>query len=316
MKKIALIALVASSLSANEAIFFKGGGKKLWDQQAFSPSYWTSHLQNKDLKFGYFENIISLLTCSKDKGTLELYIPNNQKQLVLSRKYSAFTGKASGDKRVEGDLKTPVGVYKLTEKKKNLDQFYGPMAFVTSYPNFYDKVRGKTGSGIWIHGLPFNGDRDPFTRGCIAIENKDISQLENILNYNNSLVLIDSNIKPNQASSTTYINILSQLYRWKYAWTYNHLDDYLAFYDSTFKNQSGSNLNNFKSYKKRIFDKNEEKTIDISNIRIIPYPGESANIFMVTFMQNYISDSHKSNKEKTLFLKLSQNQTISIIAED
>ncbi|CAI6147276.1 MAG: hypothetical protein SPLUMA1_SPLUMAMAG1_01934 [uncultured Sulfurimonas sp.] len=58
------------------------------------------------------------------------------------------------DKIREGDLRTPIGVYKLVKKLSKVDSFYGPLAFATSYPNSYDKYLGKNGSGIWIHGLP------------------------------------------------------------------------------------------------------------------------------------------------------------------
>ena len=33
----------------------------------------------------------------------------------------------------------------------------GQLAFVLSYPNTYDKVQGKNGHGIWIHGSPLDG---------------------------------------------------------------------------------------------------------------------------------------------------------------
>lgn len=189
MVKIAIIGfvLVSALFSAENIILYKNGGKKLLEKEFSNPGYWSHSLFNKDLRFGYFERALSLLTVSKEKGSLELYTPDLQKRFSLKKRYGAFTGKNAGDKKREGDLKTPIGIYTFIEKKKNVDPFYGPMAFVTSYPNLYDKIQGKSGDGIWIHGVPFSGSRDPFTRGCVAINNDDLLQLDKNINLSSRL---------------------------------------------------------------------------------------------------------------------------------
>ena len=45
-----------------------------------------------------------------------------------------------GKKEFEGDKKTPEGSYDLVQKRTGLDQFYGPLALVTSYPNNFDQI--------------------------------------------------------------------------------------------------------------------------------------------------------------------------------
>lgn len=317
MVKIVLISLLSlSALCGTDALtLYKSGGKKLFDRQMNYPSYWSGSLFNKDLRFGYFERSLSLLACSKDKGVLELYTPDAQKRFSLKKRYSAFTGKNAGDKSVAGDLKTPIGIYTLVEKKKNVDPFYGPMAFVTSYPNLYDKIRGKNGTGIWVHGVPLSGTRDPFTKGCIAINNNDLLQLDQTINPSNTLLIIDSSLKQNVESSA-YSAILAGLYQWKYAWTYNDLDTYLSAYDPSFKRFDGMNFTQFKAYKERIFSKNETKTIAMDHLNIIPYPGDKRNLFWVTFNQLYVSESHKYEGEKSLLVRLNPNQSISILTEE
>lgn len=42
-----------------------------------------------------------------------------------------------GDKFTEGDKKTPNGVYELTQKKTDVDGFYGPFAFTILSNIFY-----------------------------------------------------------------------------------------------------------------------------------------------------------------------------------
>lgn len=317
MVKAFLISIVSTTLlfSTDAMMLYKSGGKKLLEREMNNPSYWAGSLFNKDLRFGYFERAFSLLTVSKEKGSLELYTPNTRQQFSLKKRYSAFTGKNGGDKYIEGDLKTPIGIYTLTEKKKTVDPFYGPMAFVTSYPNLYDRIRGKSGDGIWVHGVPLNGSRDPFTKGCIAINNNDLLQLDKSINPSNTLLIIDSSLKQ-WVNPTAYSAILASLYQWKSAWAYNDLETYLSFYDSSFRRSDGMNFSQFSSYKERIFAKDESKSIVFNNINIIPYPGEKRNLFWVTFNQLYISDSHRYEGEKSLLVRLNNDQSVSILTEE
>ncbi|MDD5716289.1 MAG: L,D-transpeptidase family protein [Sulfuricurvum sp.] len=317
VKKVVISALSAITLySADIITLYKSGGIKLMDQQALNPSYWSGSLINRDLRFGYFEHPFSLLACSKEKGSLELYTPNGEKKFLLKKRYSAFTGKMAGDKLNEGDLKTPIGIYTLTERKKNVDPFYGPMAFVTSYPNLYDRIRGKKGDGIWIHGVPMNNvSRDPFTRGCIAINNENLVQLDKTINPNDTLLIIDSSLKQ-WVNPSKYSIILASLYQWKYAWVYNDLDTYLSFYDPSFKRYDGMNFTQFKAYKERIFSKDEAKNIIFKDINIIPYPGEQKNLFWIRFNQTYVSDSHRFEGDKSLLVRLNNDQSLSILTEE
>ncbi len=93
----------------------------------------------------------------------------------VSAEYAMIHGANAGDKLKQGDRKTPEGVYFIIEKiKYALDPVeYGSQAYATDYPNPVDKLRGKTGSGIWVHskGYPIAGKS---TRGCLAVGAEDI----------------------------------------------------------------------------------------------------------------------------------------------
>jgi len=319
VKKLIAVALLCSGMMASDIMtLYRAGGMKAIEKEIdkglSDSTYWSEIISGKDLRFGYFENTDTVLACSKDKSTLELYTRNAQEQFALKKSYSAFTGKYDGDKIAEGDRRTPIGVYTLIQKINNVDPFYGPMAFVTSYPNLYDRIRGKNGSGIWIHGVPLNGSRDSFTKGCIAIDNEDLLSLDREINPKNAVVIIDKHIRT-QADRSIYPSIMASLFKWRYAWTYNDLETYLSFYDPSFERYDGMNLSNFKSYKEKVFAKNESKSIEFKNINIIPYPGEKPNLFMVTFDETYISDNHTFQGSKVLMVTLNTNKTISILSE-
>ncbi len=284
-----------------------------WDAKLESRNYWNTLLSDKDLQFGYFENSPEILFCDKNNSTLSHYILDAngtyKKQILLS----AYTGKNDGDKNREGDLKTPVGIYNITKKLEKVDPFYGPFAYVTSYPNFYDKIRDKGGSGIWIHGLPLNGDRETFTKGCIAIQNNDMVQLEANSEIKNTKLIIQSSQK-SDVDIKNITSIITQLYQWKNAWRDNQFFDYIKFYSSEFKRFDGKTYNEFYKMKEYIFSLNDIKLIHIYDIKILPYP-DSKDIYQITFQENYQSIRTTFRGNKILIIKLDSNDTIQIIAE-
>ena len=78
----------------------------------------------------------------------------------------------------EGDRRTPIGVYRLLKEIKNprADGFLGDLAITLDYPNAEDRRARRTGSGIWIHGVPHEVHVRPprSSDGCLAISNTDM----------------------------------------------------------------------------------------------------------------------------------------------
>jgi len=291
--------------------------EKQMDLELSQTEYWNNLLKEKDTTFGYIEKYSNILTCDKQSSTLTLYAQDKTNKFKVIKKYSAFTGKIKGDKKTEGDRRTPIGIYNILKKLSkdtNLNEFYGPLAFVTSYPNLYDTYRGKNGSGIWIHGLPVNEERDEFTRGCIAINNKNIECLNNHIDINKTILIINSKKVKKNVDKKTLASILSQLYKWRYAWLYNDIDTYLSFYDSKFVRNDGVDFESFKSYKTRVFKKIEKKSIIFKNINVIPYPNTD-DTFEITFSEYYKSDTFSFTGDKILIIKIDENNNINILTE-
>ncbi len=113
-----------------------------------------------------------------DKKDQRFFYYEKGQKLQLKREWECSTGKVEGDKIKRGDLRTPEGVYfvkKRVEEKLDFDE-YGSAAFALNYPNPVDILRGKTGSGIWIHSKG-KGITPRDTRGCVAIGLEEISEL-------------------------------------------------------------------------------------------------------------------------------------------
>ncbi|MEP6825457.1 MAG: L,D-transpeptidase family protein, partial [Ramlibacter sp.] len=117
-----------------------------------------------------------------DTSRARLYLfENTLSGLKLLADYYISVGKSGIEKSAEGDLRTPLGVYFVTSnlEPRSLKDFYGAGALPINYPNPYDARRGKTGSGIWLHGTPpAQFSRAPrATDGCVVLANPDLQRI-------------------------------------------------------------------------------------------------------------------------------------------
>ena len=98
------------------------------------------------------------------------------------------------DKQVEGDKRTPKGVYHFTSflNDDQLMDFYGLGAYPINYPNAIDLLDGKTGSGIWLHGLPKNVAERPLldSDGCVVIDNDSLLQMSRYIKTGRTPIIL------------------------------------------------------------------------------------------------------------------------------
>ncbi len=128
-----------------------------------------------------------------DKGKGEFFYLEKNGEKITQLHYPSIHGEVQGDKQVEGDLKTPEGVYFVRGKIQiPLDfEMYGNHAYALNYPNPVDKLKGKTGRGIWLHskGNPIKGQ---VTQGCVAIDLADIKTLDDYLQTGTPVLIAES----------------------------------------------------------------------------------------------------------------------------
>lgn len=272
--------------------------QKVLEHDLQSKDFWLKRLQNKDVKLGYFENPTFILFCNKLSRTLDVYAYKDKLKKITT--FSNIIVGKLGDKQKEGDLRTPIGNYTLINRLIPGNTFYGPLAFVTSYPNLFDRLHKKDGYGIWIHGKPLDGERGSLSKGCIVLNNNEILYLDKIINYKKTVLEITQN--PLYANKNDIAEILATLYKWRYAWEKSNLHKYLSFYAKDFHRSNGWDLKRFKEYKKRVFDSKKGQKIKIffKNIQITPYQNlENKKIYKIEFYEEYLSPTYtfKGNKE-------------------
>ncbi len=135
-----------------------------------------------------------------DASRSRLYLfENTATGIKLVADYYISVGKSGIEKSVEGDLRTPVGVYFITSNlnPKSLRDFYGSGALPINYPNQLDVKRGKTGGGIWLHGTPpAQFSRAPLsTDGCVVLANPDLERIIRTVEVRSTPVVIAHSLK-------------------------------------------------------------------------------------------------------------------------
>jgi murein L,D-transpeptidase YafK len=106
----------------------------------------------------------------KEEGKLEIWKQksNGRYDLIADYNICKWSGKL-GPKFTEGDRQAPEGFYTVRPGQMNPNSSYH-LAFNIGYPNAYDRVNGRTGSNLMVHGACSSS-------GCYSMTNEDVEQI-------------------------------------------------------------------------------------------------------------------------------------------
>ncbi|MDX1670661.1 MAG: L,D-transpeptidase, partial [Limnobacter sp.] len=194
-------------------------------------------------------------------------------------------GKRGAVKNREGDKRTPVGVYTITEllPKEKLTDFYGPIALPIDYPNAWDKRLGKTGYGIWLHGMPDEYVSRPpkDSDGCVVLANQDLLALQPFVDIGNTLVVISEKLDfvPADLWQVQRRAALRVVKSWK--------DDLEQSVESGIKHYAQNVLINGEdliSWQKNL-DLTDRSfgSINLDNLNVLQYPNPEGDMMRITF---------------------------------
>jgi len=155
-----------------------------------------AHFDDFVLKTDHQKNIVLV---SLQESRLYLFERNSKGKMVRVADYYVTMGRKGSGKQKEGDNRTPIGVYHIVDllPDSSLPDLYGVGALPLNYPNIWDKEHGKTGSGIWLHGVPSDTYiRAPkASRGCVVLNNTAMKRLltDYQLPYSTPVLIVDQN---------------------------------------------------------------------------------------------------------------------------
>ena len=175
-----------------------------------------------------------------DTSRARLYLfENSSEGLKLLADYYISVGKQGVGKSLEGDMRTPLGVYFVTSQidPQKLKDFYGAGALPINYPNPYDTRHGKTGSGIWLHGTP----PGQFARaprasdGCVVLANPDLQRILRTVQSRTTPVVIAKSLSwvaPSQLMAPEVKGFADTLSAWREAKSKGDAQRMLSFYNT------------------------------------------------------------------------------------
>jgi murein L,D-transpeptidase YafK len=262
-----------------------------------------------------------------EKSTHTLYLYENKNNLPkLVRSFKIATGKRTGNKKAQGDKKTPEGIYffkrfrpasELVSAYGKVGLIYGAGAFTMNYPNLIDKKNGKTGSGIWLHSTDDDTriSKGLDSRGCVVASDADIKEISKYIELGNTPIIVTQNISFLKKGTwdANKTEITETIVEWAKAWKSNDFETYINQYSvSDFHSDTKGNFYSYKNYKRRVFKRPGEPEINFRNISILNFKDYA----VVTMLQDYKSKSINDIGKKTLFLKRNADYEWKIISED
>lgn len=208
---------------------------------SITPAFAVSHNQQADAKLKPATLIASgteqgnsyAIVVEKSTQSLFLYKYDGKMYKEID-KFKCSTGEVPGAKLVSGDKKTPEGVYFFTKKyqKKDLASIYGTRAFPIDYPNLLDRITGRNGHSIWMHGTnkPLK-TRD--SNGCVALVNFNIEKLSEYITLNRTPIILVDKISyvAGDSDKKNAESILKFLLNWNNSLQKGTYHEYLNFYD-------------------------------------------------------------------------------------
>jgi murein L,D-transpeptidase YafK len=223
-----------------------------------------------------------------DASRSRLYLfENGPKGLQLVADHYASIGKLGSDKRIEGDQRTPLGVYFITSRLegRQLTDFYGVGALTLNYPNEYDRRLGRTGSGIWLHGVPTESyARSPqSTDGCVVLANPELQSIIDRVQPRNTPVVIARSLQwvtpaVKEPERRSLGNLLEG---WRTARASGDINRLMAFYSTQFSN-GGKDLSQWRQMIERDVQQVRGRELQLKDVSILGWRDQS-DVLVVTF---------------------------------
>jgi murein L,D-transpeptidase YafK len=238
-----------------------------------------------------------LLWAELEAGRLSVLENHGDQGLSLLRHIPISIGKNGIGKEEEGDKKTPLGVYRITTfmQDQALDDYYGLGAYPIDYPNALDQIEGRTGHGIWLHGLPKSVAERPFmdSDGCVVVDNDSLLDLAREITPGLTHLVISR--KPirwvtadEQAAEKNELG--GAFEAWRQAWEQRDNAAYLSFYGEDFSDLSLDKAG-WSAYKTRVNDSKRFIGVEVSQVVMLENPDTPGTVD-VRFYQNYRSDNY------------------------
>lgn len=207
-----------------------------------------------------------------DKKQNKLHLAKNKPDgLDVFKTYDATLGQVLGDKNIEGDRKTPEGIYQFQFRSlpsTGLKPKFGSMALYVNYPNVVDRRGKKTGFDILIHGTndPSRLEKKYDSLGCVVVSNEQIEDIWQYVRLKDTKLIVTKDFEalknPNRKEKAREF-----LNDWVKAWSSKDIDAYLDSYAYEFTYDNMDRIA-YGKYKDRLNKIYESINVTAKNVEI------------------------------------------------
>ena len=223
-----------------------------------------------------------------DTSRSRLYLfENSSNGVKLIADYYISVGKLGVEKSLEGDQRTPLGVYYVTGSLSpaSLVDFYGVGALPINYPNPLDLKRGKTGSGIWLHGTPSEQFSRPpkASDGCVVLANPDLNRILTSVRSRTTPVVIAERLQwvTKANLDTEKSNFTQTLMSWRTTKVQADTTKLMTFYTTDFSNY-GKSFAQYTALQASELSKLKGRDIALTNLSLMRWTDKN-DTMVVTF---------------------------------
>jgi murein L,D-transpeptidase YafK len=242
-------------------------------------------------------------------------------RVVKVRQDYMSIGQGGTGKERAGDRRTPLGIYFVTEQldTSRLHDKYGVTAFPLDYPNAWDRRLGRTGDGIWVHGVdPQGGTRPPLdTDGCIALPNKRLLALQASFAANITPVLIATELVWDEpgAVAARRAALEQAVMSWAENLRQGDMYAWLEFYDDTFRHW-GMNKDEWSAFSLETVGQRPIEGVTISDLLLLADPIEEGLYLSRFRLEIREGTSHSVVSMRRMYWRRSESGALKIVAED
>ncbi|MEO0998108.1 MAG: L,D-transpeptidase family protein [Pseudomonadota bacterium] len=236
--------------------------------------------------------------------------------------YYMSIGRLGAGKQRAWDRRTPLGVYFFVARLEDdeLAERYGALAFPVDYPNAWDLNRGRSGDGIWLHGI----DRAGYSRpprdsdGCVVVANDDLLALAPYIAQQSTPLIVAREFDWQQPAGTDDRAVLAAelettLENWRSAWEAGDAERWLAHYADEFAPPGHADGGAWRAARGRALAQRAVQAVVLRELMLVRYP-EEEGLFMARFRLDLSTANGSRASLKRLYLRRDERGGFRIVA--
>ena len=265
------------------------------------------------------DSVTDILIAETSSATMHRFARVGEDIVAIDQRYMSIGLNGPGKEKA-WDRRTPLGVYFITESldTSKLHDKYGVAAFPLDYPNAWDRFNGRTGYGIWLHGVDHNNpDRPPLdTDGCLALPNEEILKLVGRIEPLVTPVIVAREMRwaPRGQVDALRLEFRLALDQWRDSLARGDVLDYLSRYADDFR-YGDMERSEWAAYRVNVFEARQLASVTLEDVMLVGDP-EVPGLYLSRFTQVLATSDGPVRTTKRLYWRRTEGKRWQIVSED